>query len=82
MTTTETPNRLAVYDQAATAVQAERLYPYGPPPKGVDPERWVELTDALEDSRYVQGLPALVPWQIRTLAGFLADRILVEGGSR
>ncbi len=76
----EVAAELAATEAARAELRAatERLYPYGPPPERIDPNRWVELTQALEDSRYVLGLPMLTPAQIRNLAGFLADRILID----
>lgn len=62
---------------AALREESERLYPYGPPPPLVDPERFSELATALDDSQFVAGIH-LSPWQIRAMAGFIADRTLIE----
>ncbi|RBO87552.1 hypothetical protein [Nocardia puris] len=85
---TFTPVRgwLSVYDDAAnrrrqlTSVlreENERLHPYGPPPRGVDEDRWAELTESVEISAAMVG-HRLEAWQVRTMAAAIADRVLVD----
>ncbi|MGV9818388.1 hypothetical protein [Nocardia xishanensis] len=57
--------------------ESERLYPYGPPPRGVDSEAWDNITESVYLGQFGLGL-SLHHWQVRNLAAFLADRLFVS----
>jgi hypothetical protein len=57
--------------------QAERFDPYGPPPREIDQDVWDEITEATFLGGIVIGL-TLTHTQVRELAAFLADRLIVK----